>query len=122
MDASFARFLESITVDEIAKVSGLPRAEVEKEVAKLQRAVEPSFQRRAAFPSDDLANEYAFDCRTYVDFRVAEKLIKNLNARATFVRSLGSRVLDKVRAGVRGIKGQVVGSLGCRGHRRVGAP
>lgn len=97
MDAGFARFLEGITVDGIAEVSGLPRAQVEAEVAKLQRAVEPSFQRRAAFPSDDLANEYAFDCRTYVEFRVAEKLIKNLNARAAFVRSLGAQVLDKVR-------------------------
>jgi len=101
MDAAFARFLDAITIEGIAAVAGLSTAQVEAEVAKLQRAVEPSFQRRAAFPSDDLSNEYALDCRTYVEFRVAAKLIPNLNARAAFVQTLGSRVLDKVRyAGV----------------------
>ncbi len=97
MDAAFARFLDAITIEGIAAVAGLSTAQVEAEVAKLQRAVEPSFQRRAAFPSDDLSNEYALDCRTYVEFRVAAKLIPNLNARAAFVQTLGSRVLDKVR-------------------------
>lgn len=96
MDAGFARFLDAITLDGIAEVAGLPRAQVEAEVAKLQRAVEPSFQRRASFPSQDLSNEYAFDCRSYVEFRVAAKLIPNLNARAAFVQGLGARVLDKV--------------------------
>jgi hypothetical protein len=102
MDVGFVRFLDAITLDGIAEVAGVPRAQVEEEVGKLQRAVEPSFQRRAAFPSEDLSNEYAFDCRTYVEFRVAAKLIPNLNARAAFVQKLGSRVLDKVGGGKEG--------------------
>lgn len=81
----------------MSKISGLPLTKIQNEVTTLRGSVEPGFQRRAPFPSGDLSNEYCFDCYTYVDFRVAAKLITNLNARATFVQKLGEEVLNKVR-------------------------
>ena len=98
MDMAFATFLDKATVEQISKISGVPAAAILDEISTFRKQVEPSFQRRLAFPSEDLSNEYTFDCQSYCDFRIAAKLIPNLNARVNFVQGLGEVVLNKIMA------------------------
>ena len=84
-------------MDQISKVSAVSKDSVHKELDTLIKAVEPGFQRRAAFPSGDLSNEYCLDMYIYAAFRIGAKLIPDLRARSIFVRSLGDKVRAKVR-------------------------
>jgi len=104
LDKDFATFLDTTTLGLISKISGQPSEKVKKEVTTFRQTVEPGFQRRAPFPSDDLTNERCFDCYSYADFRVAAKLIPNLRARAAFVQELGEAVLNEVVKCAPGIK------------------
>lgn len=104
LDKDFATFLDMTTLGLISKISGQSLEKVNKEVSAFRQTVEPGFQRRAPFPSDDLTNERCFDCYSYADFRVAAKLIPDLRARAAFVRDLGEAVLNGVIKGSPGIK------------------
>jgi hypothetical protein len=104
LDKDFATFLDTTTLGQISKISGQSLEKVNKEVTTFRQTVEPGFQRRAPFPSDDLTNERCFDCYSYADFRVAAKLIPNLRARAAFVQELGEAVLDEIVRGAPGIK------------------
>lgn len=101
IDLTFATFLDKATQEQISKVAGLPLGQISKEVAAFRQTVEPGFQRRAPFPSNDLSNERCFDCYTYSDFRVASKLIPNLRSRVSFVQGLGEAVLNEVIAEAR---------------------
>lgn len=107
LDNDFTTFLDTTTLELISKISGQPLEKVTKEVLAFRQTVEPGFQRRAPFPSDDLTNERCFDWASYADFRVAAKLIPNLRARAAFVQQLGEAVLKEVvkGAGAGKIKG-----------------
>eukprot|EP00624_Nannochloropsis_granulata_P000614 evm.model.NODE_1239_length_22662_cov_34.288322.8 len=104
LDKDFATFLDTTTLGLISKISGQSLEKVNKEVSAFRQIVEPGFQRRAPFPSDDLSNERCFDCYSYADFRVAAKLIPDLRARAAFVQELGEAVLIEVGKGAPGIK------------------
>jgi hypothetical protein len=83
IEPDFARYLDDVTFQELSRVSGLPRTEVEKRVAAFRKAIEPSFQRRAPFPPGDLSNERCFDAYEYASFRVS-----GAGAR-TYMRSRG---------------------------------
>jgi hypothetical protein len=104
LDKDFATFLDTTTLGLISKISGHSHEKVIKEVTTFRQTVEPGFQRRAPFPSNDLTNERCFDCYSYADFRVAAKLIPNLRQRAAFVQELGEAVLNEIVRGAPGIK------------------
>lgn len=68
--------------------------DVNRKIEELRFRVEPSFQKKSSFPSNDVSNQYNFDMMSYITYRIAGTLITDIRQRSLFLKSVGVDCLD----------------------------
>lgn len=60
----------------------------------------PEFQKRIAFDSEDLSNQYALDFDMYIKWKAVASLLPQANDRVLFQKSVGDMVLESIGADI----------------------
>ncbi|CAM9405367.1 unnamed protein product, partial [Phaeothamnion confervicola] len=99
LDPATASALLDIAARRTASAAGMPMAVFEPLIVKVRAAVEPAFQRKAAFP-DDPADQYCFDMLSYATYKAAAEVLPDTRKRAGLVRMIGEDALEVFAPGI----------------------
>ncbi|KAL3769535.1 hypothetical protein ACHAWO_011048 [Cyclotella atomus] len=87
-----------IPVQELAKLSGAPIAEISARVMEFRTKVQPAFSSRYPWKETSVTDEYYFDCTIYSLWKVAAFYIQDYTTRDVYVRNIGRRILNEMKS------------------------
>ena len=68
--------------------------------AELEVSGAAEFQKRIAFDSADLTDQYALDFDTYINWKAVASLLPQANDRVLFQKTVGDMILDSIGADI----------------------
>lgn len=74
--------------------------QLERSAEALSESLLPEFQKRIAFDSADLTDQYALDFDTYINWKAVASLLPQANDRVLFQKTVGDMILDSIGADI----------------------